>query len=109
MRRSWRRRSHVGLLAWLVVLALLGSAGAQQRRPIQLEGWIQWISGDRMMLALESGQSVTIELRDVPQDQYMALKPRDRVAVRGVLTSDNRRVAATSIIFTEPGWADQTP
>ena len=102
------KRYQVTFLASLVVIALLGSASAQNRS-IQLDGWVQWISGDRMMLALGPGQSISIELSDVPQDQYMGLRPRDRVIVIGVLSRDQRRVEASTIIFAEEGWADQSP
>jgi len=92
----------------LAVIALLGSASAQPGA-VRVDGWVQWMSGDRMMLALGPGQSISIELRDVPQDQYMGIRPRDRVIVVGVLSSDGRRVEARSIIFSAPGWADQSP
>ena len=102
------RRFQAVLTAVLIAIALLGSASAQSRT-IRLDGWIQWISGERIMLALDSGQSITIELRDVPQDQYMGLRARDRILVVGALSADNRRVAATSVAFIEAGWADQSP
>lgn len=102
------RRYLIGILAPVIMVALVSSAHAQ-RGSIRLDGWIQWISGDRMMLALGPGQSISIELRDVPQDQYMGLRPRDRVMVVGVPSSDGRRVSANSVIFAEPGWADQSP
>ncbi|PWU24573.1 MAG: hypothetical protein C5B48_05710 [Candidatus Rokuibacteriota bacterium] len=92
----------------LVVIALFAPASAQDRS-IQLDGWVQWISGDRMMLAANGGGSVPIELGQVPQDQYMRIRPRDRVTVIGVVSNDNRRISAMSVIFSAPGWADQSP
>jgi hypothetical protein len=41
---------------------------------------------------------VAIDITQIPLDQYRTLRQRDRVTVTGVVSDDNRRVNATSII-----------
>jgi len=91
----------------LVLAGALAPAAAQGRY-LRLDGWVQWIASDRMQLILDSGQSVAIELNQVPQDQYRGLAQRDRVAVIGVPSSDNRRLLATSVTRVDV-WGSQAP
>jgi hypothetical protein len=85
------------LLAGLVLTATLSPAAAQER-PVRLDGLVQWIAADKLMLILDSGPSVAIDLSRTPLEQYRGLTQRDRVIVLGVVSSDNRRVFALSII-----------
>jgi hypothetical protein len=82
------------------VLALFGAASPvwAQGRLVRLDGLVQWIAGDKMMLILDNGRSVAVELAQVPQDQYRALTQRDRVTVEGTVSPDNRRVFARAVI-----------
>jgi len=86
------------LATLLVFLAGAVAPAMAQGRQVRLDGLVQWIAGDKMMLILDSGPSVAIELAQVPQDQYRALTQRDRVAVMGTVSADNRRVYATAVI-----------
>src|SRR5262245_62940006 len=88
----------VTLIAALVALLWAASPAWAQGRLVRLDGSVQWIAGERMMLMLDSGPSVAVELSQVPQDQYRALAQRDRVIVEGTVSSDNRRVFARSIM-----------
>ena len=88
----------VTLVAALVALLWTVSPAWAQGRVVRLDGYVQWIAGERMMLVLDSGPSVAVELGQVPQDQYRALAQRERVSVEGTLSPDNRRVFARSII-----------
>ena len=88
---------HAILAAALAVLAVSPVPAAAQGRQVQLDGVVQWIAGDKLMLILDSGPSVAVELRQVRQDQYSTLTQRDRVTVLGTVSPDNRRVYATSI------------
>ncbi len=96
--------------AVVLSLALAGALAPAlaQGRYLRLDGWVQWIASDRMQLILDNGQSVAIELNQVPQDQYRALAQRDRVAVIGVPSSDNRRLLATSVTRVDV-WGSQAP
>ena len=91
-----------------LVLAGALAPAAGQGRYLRLDGWVQWIASDKMQLILDSGQSVAIELTQVPQAQYRALAQRDRVAVIGVPSSDNRRLLATSVTRVDV-WGSQAP
>ena len=100
-------------LSALVVAVSLALTGAlapvlAQGRYLQLDGWVQWIAADKMQLILDNGQSVSIDLGRVPQDQYRGMGQRDRVSVVGVVSSDNRRVLATSVARNE-AWGNQAP
>ena len=88
----------VTLIAAVLALLWAASPAWAQGRFVRLDGFVQWIAGDRMMLILDSGPSVAIELTQVPQDQYRALAQRDRVTVEGIVSPDNRRVYARTIL-----------
>ena len=83
------------------VLALFGAASPvwAQGRFVRLDGLVQWIAGDKMMLI--AGQRPERRGRvwpRCPQDEYRALTQRDRVTVEGTVSPDNRRVFARAVI-----------
>jgi hypothetical protein len=80
-----------------ILVGALAPTGAQGRY-VRLDGWVQWIAADKMVLVLDGGPSVAIDITQIPLDQYRTLRQRDRVTVTGVVSDDNRRVNATSII-----------
>ena len=92
-------------LAAVMVLGLGGSAYSQERY-LRLEGHVQWINGQTMILATNTGGigsyvpqalwSVRVDLTDVPQDEYATVTQGDFVIVTGVLV-DNSWLAGTSI------------
>jgi hypothetical protein len=96
----------VALLAWM---ALPSPTTAQVQR-LEVEGWVQWVSAQRLQLVLDNGLSISVDLTRVPQDQYQGLSPgmRDRVFVTGVISPDNRRLIASSVSRV-PGSAFQAP
>jgi hypothetical protein len=103
---------HVGLL--IVVLLLLACAvvpAAAQGQYLQVEGWVQWLSADKLQLVLDNGLSISVDLTRVPQSQYQSLGPgqRDRISVVGVVSADNRRLIASSITRTDRGGSFQAP
>ena len=85
------------LAAVLSVLALSAVTVSAQGRPVRVDGVVQWIAGDKLMLILDGGQSIPVELRQVPQDQYLTLRQQDRITVWGTVRPDNRHVFATAI------------
>jgi hypothetical protein len=91
----------VALAATLVLVAAVIAATviatSAQERAVRVEGRVQWIAAQTAMLNLDSGGSVGVDLTGVAQDEYAALKPQERIVVTGVLSSDGRRVIATSI------------
>src|SRR4051812_1217252 len=88
------------LLVAVVLIAATASApvaGGAQPREVSLNGRVQWVAGQTLMLMLDGGGSVNVDLTQVPLDTYTRLRERDRVVVIGVLASDNRQVLATSV------------
>ncbi|PWU21297.1 MAG: hypothetical protein C5B48_11465 [Candidatus Rokuibacteriota bacterium] len=78
-----------------------------QGREVRLDGRVQWIAGEKMMLIPRSGGvPVNIDLTQVPQERYAALVPGTLVVVDGLVSSDGRRMIATSIA-TEPTPEEQ--
>jgi len=92
-------------LAAMVMLGVVGPAYSQQRY-LRLEGHVQWIAGQTMILATNTDGmdsyvpralwSVRVDLREVPQDEYDTLTQGDFVIVTGVLVDDSW-LAGTSI------------
>jgi len=86
-------------LALSAVLAGATSAVAQARW-VRLDGAVQWIAANTMMLVADGGSSVNIDLTKVPLDQYRGVGPGDRVTVVGLVSPDNRKVYGTSITLS---------
>jgi hypothetical protein len=86
-------------LAVLLLLASTAVAGAQTAAPpVQVVGTVQWISGQGMALALDTGSSVPVDLTQVEQDAYQRLITGDRIVVTGTLSPRRNRVLATAIV-----------
>jgi hypothetical protein len=96
-------------IAVISVILLLGLAGSaySQGRYLRIEGHVQWIAGETMILATNTEAmdsynpqvlwSIRVDLTRVPQDEYAALAEGDLVTVTGVLSGDNSRLVGTSI------------
>jgi hypothetical protein len=97
------------IAAVLVLAATLGPAVAQGQY-MQVDGWVQWLSADKLQLVLDSGLSISVDLTKVPQSEYQALGlgPRDRISVVGVVSADNRKLIASSVVKVGRG-AYQAP
>jgi len=51
-----------------------------------------------MVVQLDSGGSVSVDLNGVPQDQYSVLRRGDRVVIGGALDDVSPRFMATSVV-----------
>lgn len=90
----------------ILLLGLVGSASSQERC-LRLEGHVQWIAGQTMILATNTDATdshiprslwtIRVDLRAVPQDEYAVLAQGDLVTVTGVLSDDNSWLVGTSI------------
>ncbi len=81
-----------------VLLALaVATVACAQPAPERFVGTVQWVAGERMALALDSGTSVPIDLTSADQGDYQTLAAGDRVVVTGTLSPEGDRVIATSI------------
>ena len=86
-------------LAACLVLALSFTPATAQLRYVRVTGWVQWIAGERLMLALDDGSGVVpVDLTRVPLDEYRTLSGRDQVVVTGVPWDDNRGVFGLWIV-----------
>ena len=93
-------------LAAVVMLGVVGSAYSQERY-LRLEGHVQWIAGQTMILATNTDGmdsyiprslwSIRVDLTRVPQDEYDTLAQGDLVTVTGVLSDNNSWLVGTSI------------
>jgi hypothetical protein len=91
-------------VAFMAVALALSPAGslapvaAAQEQMVRVDGLVQWIGGQQMVVQADTGPSVGVDLTSVPQDEYAGLGVRDRVAVIGMVSPDGRRVIGTSIV-----------
>ena len=94
-------------LALFMILALALGPGAALTPVIALDqivrvdGLVQWIGGQQMVVQADRGPSVGVDLVSVPQDDYAGLGVSDRVAVIGVVSPDGRHLLGTSIVRSE--------
>ncbi|HEU4368434.1 MAG TPA: hypothetical protein VFV05_09435 [Methylomirabilota bacterium] len=89
-----------GLVLSVLLAGAFAPAGAQDR-PVRLDGLVQWVGGQTLVVQLNSGASVSVDLTRVPQDQYAVLTPREQVVVIGVIPPGGRRVIGTAVMRLE--------
>ena len=89
----------------VLALVLSSSVGltpvVAQERIVRVDGLVQWIGGDQMIVQADKGPSVGVDLTSVPQDEYAGIGVRDRVAVIGMVSPDGRKVIGTTIVRSE--------
>lgn len=90
------KRTLGAVVVSLLIMGSLTSAVAQERR-LRLEGRVVWIAGQTMVLAVDDGPSVSIDLTQVAQSDYSALGHNEWVVVDAVMSRGSRRVIATSV------------
>lgn len=87
----------LSLLALTLILGAVAPVAAQDV-VIRLEGRVQWIAGEKMMLIPDDGEPpVEIDIKQVPLDQYRTLTEGDPVVVRGIVAPSGRKLIARSI------------
>ena len=92
-----------------LALTLVGEPSpAAAQRYVQLDGRVQWIAGQKLMLMLSSGGGVDVDITQVPLDQYRTLSQGDPVMVVGTVSRDNRKVFASTVMRGNR-WGDQSP
>jgi hypothetical protein len=87
----------LGLVA-ILVLACAPAGTEAQGRWVRFNGRVQWIAGQVMVVQLDTGLSVSVDIARVPQDEYAALSRSERIGVIGIVTDSSRQVIATSIV-----------
>ena len=92
----------------VVALALAGPASAQ--RWISIDGRVQWLSSQTMMLIPDNGgPPFPVDLSKVSLGDYATLGPGSYVRVTGYTSPDGRKLIATSIAGGGSGWDSQSP
>jgi len=93
------------------------STSAWAQGQVQVDGTVQWLTGETLMILSDTpgptayiivGQAllpvpgprptVGVDVSQLSQSEYAFMRPGERVTVFGTLTSDGRRVIATSIL-----------
>jgi len=92
------RRGGVVLIA-VFLLAMTVNSAAAQEAILRVDGRVLWVAGHTMVVAsFASGTgSVTIDLSQADQDEYMGLMSGDPVSVLGMVAPGGDRLVATSI------------
>jgi hypothetical protein len=99
-----RKRISIAIAVLALALgpgAVSAPAVAAQEQVVRVDGLVQWIGGQQMVVQADGGPSVGVDLASVPQDEYAGLGVRDRVAVIGMVSPDGRHVIGTSIRRSE--------
>ena len=92
----------------VLALALAGPASAQ--RWVRVDGRVQWLSSQTMMLIPDNGGvPFPVDLSKVSLGDYATLSPGSYVRVEGYTTPDGRKLIATSISGGGSGWGSQSP
>jgi hypothetical protein len=99
------------------VTALVVTAGAHAQEYVQVEGTVQWLSGQTLTLVLDvpagpptyviqgpyvvalasPRQIVNVDVSRLSQSDYAFVRSGDRVSVVGTLSTDRRRIIAVSL------------
>jgi hypothetical protein len=88
------------LVAIVVSIVLLEAVpqGAAQDKVVRVQGRVQWIAGDKMMLIPDDGAvPFEVDIKQVPLENYRTLTQGDVVVVSGALSRDGRSLIATSV------------
>jgi cold shock CspA family protein len=100
------RRAHAAVIGKRCLVALVASLvlfgavapGAAQDRVVRLQGRVQWIAAEKMMVIPDDGSlPIEVDIKKVPLDDYRTLTEGDPVVVTGVVSPDNRKLIATSV------------
>ena len=93
----------IGLMLFALAIGAGGAVppAAAEDQVVRIDGLVQWIGGQHMVVQADRGPSVGIDLAGVPQDEYAGLGVRDRVAVIGTISQDGRRIMGTTVMRRE--------
>src|SRR5215472_7109356 len=93
-----RTRSYSRFLLGGLILALVWapSIGAQAPPILRVEGRVTYVSPREMLVALDSGGVVMLDLARIPQGEIRQIAQNDYVVVTGFIRRPSHRVIATS-------------
>jgi uncharacterized membrane protein YeaQ/YmgE (transglycosylase-associated protein family) len=112
-----RTRRHARLVLGGLILALVwaSSTGAQEQPILRFEGRVTYVSPTEMLVALDSGGVVMLDLARIPQSESRQIAQNHYVTVIGFIRRPSHRIIATSIqraspwVPTTPSWAPLNP
>jgi hypothetical protein len=102
------RHSRVVLAGLILVLAWASSIGAQEQSILRFGGRVTYVSPQEMLVALDSGGVVMLDLGRISQSETRQIAQNDYVTVIGFIRRPSHRVIATSIQRVSP-WIPTTP
>lgn len=88
------------LFAAVAALIVLGTfaAASPQGQAVTLQGRVQWIAGEKMMVIPDNGdRPVEVDLKKASLDDYRTLTEGDPIVVSGVVSEDGTKLIAQSI------------
>ncbi len=105
-----RTRRHLLVVLGGLILTLVwaSSIAAQEPPTLRFEGRVTYVSPAEMLVALDSGGVVMLDLARIPQGESRQIAQNDYVTVIGFIRRPSHRVIATSIQRASP-WAPTTP
>jgi hypothetical protein len=111
-RRMSRPRA---VLTGFALALLLASSSDAQEEPLRFEGRVTDVGPREMLVAVENGPVVLLDLMRIPQGEIREISQNDYVIVVGFIRRPSHKVIATSIkrispwYPTTPWWAPQSP
>jgi hypothetical protein len=107
-----RTRSHSRFVLAGLILALAWASSIGAQEPIlRFGGRVTYVSPQEMLVALDSGGVVMLDLVRISQGETRQIAQNDYVTVIGFIRRPSNRVIATSIqraspwVPTSPSWA----
>jgi hypothetical protein len=110
-----RRYSRFVLGGLILALVWASSIAAQEQPILRVEGRVTYVSPREMLVALDSGGVVMLDLARISQGETRQIAQNDYVAVIGFIRRPSHRLIATSLqrtspwVPTTPAWAPLTP
>lgn len=105
-----RTKRHRRFVLGGLILALLwtSSIGAQEPLILRFGGRVTYVSPQEMLVALDTGRVVMLDLARIPQGEIRQFAQSDYVIVSGFIRRPSHRIIATSIQRASP-WVPTTP
>jgi hypothetical protein len=95
------RHTSIALVVSMILLGTVAPSAAQGPH-VLLDGRVQWIAGQTMMVIPGSGSiPVRVDLGAVPLEQYATLRDGDWVVLSGVISSDGRWLVGEFVMRAE--------
>lgn len=93
-----------------LILALVWATPIDAQEPpiLRFEGRVTYVAPREMLVALDSGGVVMLDLTRIPQGEIRQIAQNDYIVVIGFIRRPGNRVIATSLQRTSP-WLPTTP